>query len=143
MLFRHCNGCIEHDASLSRSDSLLGNNLHFNETIYTTLTQSNLGLDYFDATSAGKVQKKRLADDTLANPRIINTAKVFTVRTGESALYLSVMGNPVTGVVPKKFVDIFFRQERMPIEEGWIKPSTLITVETLFPIAAIITKASQ
>ncbi|KAG7442604.1 uncharacterized protein BT62DRAFT_935907 [Guyanagaster necrorhizus] len=63
------HGTIEHDASLPRSDYLLGYNLHFNETIYTTLTQSNPGVDYFNATSVGQVQKQRLADDTLANPR--------------------------------------------------------------------------
>ncbi len=102
LLRRH--GTIEHDASLSRSDFLLGDNVHFNETIYTTLTQSNPGFDYFNATSAGQVQKKRLADDTIANPGIINTIKEFTVRTRESALYLSVMGDPTTGVAPKKYV---------------------------------------
>ncbi|KAK0225327.1 Peroxidase, family 2-domain-containing protein [Armillaria fumosa] len=137
------HGTIEHDASLSRSDFLLGDNVHFNETIYTALTQSNPGFDYFNATSAGKVQKKRLADDTLANPGIINTVKEFTLRTGESALYLSVMGDPVTGVAPKKFVDIFFREERMPIEEGWTKPSTLITGQTMFSIASIIEETSE
>ncbi len=102
LLRRH--GTIEHDASLSRSDFLLGDNVHFNETVYTTLTQSNPGFDYFNATSAGQVQKKRLADDTIANPGIINTIKEFTVRTRESALYLSVMGDPTTGVAPKKYV---------------------------------------
>ncbi len=102
MPFRH--GIIEHDASLSRSDYNLGDNLHFNETIYTTLTQSNPGVDYFNATSAGQVQKKRLADDTIANPRITNTIKERILRTGESALYLSVMGDPVTGVAQKKYV---------------------------------------
>ncbi|KAK0505362.1 Peroxidase, family 2-domain-containing protein [Armillaria luteobubalina] len=137
------HGTIEHDTSLSRSDFLLGDNVHFNETIYTTLTQSNPGLDYFNATSAGQVQKKRLADDTLANPGIINTSKEFNMRTGESALYLSVMGDPVTGVAPKQFVDIFFREERMPIEEGWTKPSTLITGQTISPISNIIEEASE
>ncbi|KAK0194835.1 Peroxidase, family 2-domain-containing protein [Armillaria mellea] len=137
------HGTIEHDASLSRSDFLLGDNLHFNETIYTTLTQSNPGVDYFNATSAGQVQKKRLADDTIANPGIINTIKEFTVRTRESALYLSIMGDPLTGIAPKKFVDIFFREERMPIEEGWTKPSTLITGQTISPIANIIEETSE
>ncbi|KAK0475485.1 Chloroperoxidase [Armillaria novae-zelandiae] len=137
------HGTIEHDASLSRSDFLLGDNVHFNETIYTTLTQSNPGFDYFNATSAGQVQKKRLAEDTLANPCIVNTINEVTVRTGESALYLSVMGDPVTGVAPKKFVDIFFREERMPIEEGWSKPSTLITGQTISSIANIIEETSE
>ncbi|KAK0475471.1 Chloroperoxidase [Armillaria novae-zelandiae] len=137
------HGTIEHDASLSRSDYNLGDNLHFNETIYTTLTQSNPGVDYFNATSAGQVQKKRLADDTLANPGIVNTDKEFLMRTGESALYLSVMGDPATGVAPKKFVDIFFREERMPIEEGWTRPTTATTTKTIAPISDIIEEFSE
>ncbi|KAK0475469.1 Chloroperoxidase [Armillaria novae-zelandiae] len=137
------HGTIEHDASLSRSDYLLGDNVHFNETIFTTLAESNPGVDYFNATSAGQVQKKRLADDILANPGIINTSKEFFIRSGESAFYLSVMGDPVTGVAPKKFVDIFFREERLPIEEGWTKPTTLITLQTLTPIVEIIEEASE
>lgn len=137
------HGIIEHDASLSRSDYDLGDNLHFNETVYSTLAESNPSVDYFNATSAGQVQKKRLADDTIANPCITNTIKERTIRTGESALYLSVMGDPMTGVAPKKFVNVFFREERMPIEEGWTKPSTVITGLTLSPIAAIIVKASK
>ncbi|PBK73314.1 Cloroperoxidase [Armillaria solidipes] len=137
------HGIIEHDASLSRSDFCLGDNLHFNETVYSTLAESNPGVDYFNATSAGQVQKKRLADDTLANPCITNTIKERTIRTGESALYLSVMGDPMTSDAPKKFVNVFFREERMPIEEGWTKPSKMITDETLSPIEAIIIKASM
>ncbi len=42
-----------------------------------------------------------------------------------------------------RLVNVFFREERMPIEEGWIKPSTVITGQTLSPIAAIIVKASK
>ncbi|KAK0194842.1 Cloroperoxidase [Armillaria mellea] len=137
------HGNIEHDASLSRSDFCLGDNLHFNETVYSTLAQSNPGVDYYNATSAGQVQKKRLADDTRANPCVADTIKDQVTRTGESALYLSVMGNPMTGVAPKKFVDIFFREERMPMEEGWTKPSTSITAETLLSIEATIAENSK
>lgn len=93
---------IEHDASLSRSDFAIGDNLHFNETIFQTLANSNPGVDYYNATSAGRVQKQRLADDIIANPNITNTAKEITIRTRESALYLSVMGGAQTGVAPKK-----------------------------------------
>ncbi len=42
-----------------------------------------------------------------------------------------------------RFVDIFFREERMPIEEGWTKPSTLITGQTISPIANIIEETSE
>ncbi|KAK0213367.1 hypothetical protein DFS33DRAFT_1288556 [Desarmillaria ectypa] len=127
------------------------------ETIYTTLTESKPGVDYFNATSAGQVQKKRLADDILANPGIINTIKEFIIRTRGPVLYLSVMDDPVT---PKKyvsspaelftdaerchrFVDNFFREERLPVKEGWTKSTTLITSQTITSIADIIEETSK
>ncbi|KAJ7496555.1 Cloroperoxidase [Mycena latifolia] len=134
---------IEHDASLSRGDFALGDNLHFNETIFTTLANANPGVDYYNATSAGQVQHDRLAISLATNPNITNTPKEFLVRSRESGLYLSVMGNPLTGVAPKKFVQIFFREERMPIAEGWKRPTTTITAETLDPIENIVIDVSN
>ncbi|KAJ7687172.1 Cloroperoxidase [Mycena rosella] len=129
---------IEHDASLSRGDFALGDNLHFNATIFTTLANANPGVDYYNATSAGQVQHDRLAISLATNPNIINTPKEFLTRVRESGLYLSVMGNPLTGVAPKKFVQIFFKEERMPIAEGWKRSTTTITAETLNPIEDIV-----
>ncbi|KAJ7588774.1 Chloroperoxidase [Mycena floridula] len=134
---------IEHDASLSRGDFALGDNLHFNEAIYQTLANSNPGVDFFNATSAGQVQKQRLADSQATNPKNINTSKEFGIRTGQSALYLSIFGGPLTGVAPKKFVNIFFREERMPIEEGWTRPNVSITLAAVAPLSAIIAQASD
>ncbi|KAK0240905.1 Chloroperoxidase [Armillaria nabsnona] len=136
------HGIIEHDASLSRSDYTLGDSLHFNETVYTTLTQSNPASTTSTPRPRGK--SRRNGSLTTPSPTLVSpTPSRSASRTGESALYLSVMGDPVTGVAFKKFMDVFFRQERMPIEEGWTKPSTVITGQTLFPIAAIIVNASM
>ncbi|KIK53709.1 hypothetical protein GYMLUDRAFT_207262 [Collybiopsis luxurians FD-317 M1] len=125
------HGTIEHDTSLSRNDFALGDNIHFNETVFTTLNNSNPGVDYYNTTSAGQVLVQRLEEDKIANPNLINTAKEFFVRVGESALYLSVMGNVTTGVAPKQFVQIFFREERMPLEEGWKRSDVPIDDDTL------------
>ncbi|KAJ7670576.1 Cloroperoxidase [Mycena polygramma] len=134
---------IEHDASVSRNDFGVGDNLHFNETIFSTLANANPGVDYYNATSAGQVQHDRLAISLATNPNITNTPKEFLLRTRESGLYLSVMGNPLTGVAPKQFVQIFFREERLPIQEGWKRPNTTITAETLEPFEEIILTVSN
>jgi len=80
----------------------LGDNVHFNETIFSTLAESNPGADVYNTTSAGHVQQKRLADSEATNPNLTNTDKEFFIRSAESGFYLSVMGNPLTGVAPKK-----------------------------------------
>ncbi|KAJ7574121.1 Cloroperoxidase [Mycena floridula] len=134
---------IEHDASVSRGDFALGDNFHFNETIFSALANSNPGVDFYNATSAGQVQKQRLAESQATNPQLINTKKEIAIRTRESALYLSVMGDPLTGVAPKNFVNIFFREERLPLEEGWTRPTVAINGTTLAPMSSIILKASE
>ncbi|KAJ7478662.1 Cloroperoxidase, partial [Mycena galericulata] len=134
---------IEHDASISRNDFALGDNLHFNETIFSTLVNANPGVDYYNATSAGQVQHDRLAISLATNPNITNTPKEFLLRTRESGLYLSIMGNPMTGVAPKEFVQIFFREERLPIAEGWKRSNITITAETLGPMEDIILTVSN
>ncbi|KAJ7108780.1 Peroxidase, family 2-domain-containing protein [Mycena epipterygia] len=136
---------IEHDASISRNDfgDGTGDNLHFNETTFSTLANANPGKDYYDPTSAGQVQKARLAFSVATNPNVTNTAKEFKLRSRESALYLSIFGNPLTGVAPKEYVQIFFREERLPIAEGWKKPTTLITDDTLKPLELTIRNVSE
>ncbi|THU90669.1 Cloroperoxidase [Dendrothele bispora CBS 962.96] len=138
------HGTIEHDASLSREDLALGDNVHFNETIFSTLANSNPGSDFYDVASAGKVQQLRLEDSETRNPfNNTNTEKEIGIRSGESALYLSVMGDPVTGKAPKEFVQIFFREERLPIAEGWHRPETPISLATRNPLVQSITEASN
>ncbi|KAJ6554803.1 hypothetical protein B0H19DRAFT_891715, partial [Mycena capillaripes] len=66
-----------------------------------------------------------------------NMPQDFALRTIESALYLSVMGNPLTGIALKEVVQIFFRKERMPIE-GWTRPTTRITRASLNALGAVI-----
>ena len=101
LYIRHDN--IEHDASLSRSDFALGDNLSFNETIYSTLASSNPGVDYYNVTSAGWAMKERLYIASEANPELKNTGKEkFQARAGESQLYLIAMGDVATGKAPKE-----------------------------------------
>ncbi|KAL0570571.1 hypothetical protein V5O48_011390 [Marasmius crinis-equi] len=137
------HGTLEHDASLSREDFALGDNLHFNEEIFSTLENSNPGSDYYNITSAGQVQHARLADSIQRNPNVTNTDLQAALRGIESALYLSVMGDPILGVAPKRFVQVFFREERLPIEEGWKRPSVPINTTSIGILAAQITKTAD
>ncbi|KAJ6582238.1 Cloroperoxidase [Mycena capillaripes] len=123
------HGLLEHDASISRGDAALGDNLHFNETLFMVLADANPGVDYYNVTSAGQVMRARLADSLANNPNVTSTPKEFILRSGESAAYLSVMGDPLTGVAKKEFVQIFFREERLPVAEGWKKSTTPSTAQ--------------
>ncbi|KAJ7251062.1 Cloroperoxidase [Mycena rebaudengoi] len=121
---------VEHDASISRNDFALGDNVKFNETVYATLANSNPGKSYYEPVSSVK------------NPDVVNTKKEFQLRTRETGLYLSIFGSGLSGYSPKKFVNIFFREERLPIAEGWKKSETLINTAGLEPLEQIIEDTS-
>ncbi|KAK1217772.1 hypothetical protein PQX77_018693 [Marasmius sp. AFHP31] len=137
------HGNIEHDASLSRLDCNLGDHIPFNESIFTTLSTSNPGVDFYNATSAGQVQKTRLEESKSTNPKLCSTIKELQVRSRESLLYLMVMSSDELGVAPKRFVDVFFREERMPIEEGWRILGVPIDQTSEVPIVVEIIKNSE
>ncbi|KAJ6578717.1 hypothetical protein DFH09DRAFT_979952 [Mycena vulgaris] len=44
---------LEHDASISRNDFALGDNLHFNETAFSTFADANPGVDYYRSRMPG------------------------------------------------------------------------------------------
>lgn len=74
---------------------------------------------------------------------MINILNEFRLRSRESALYLSVFGDPLTGVAwKKKFVQIFFHEQHLPIAKGWRKPTTLSTTATLTPLESGVVKPS-
>lgn len=88
-------------------DEALGSNWEFNEDIYSTLANSNPGVDYYNTTSAGEVQRLRLEQSIRDNNQTHSTLSELTIRTRESMLYLAVMGDASTGVAPKKYVFLF------------------------------------
>ncbi|EEB92448.1 hypothetical protein MPER_09040 [Moniliophthora perniciosa FA553] len=96
------HGTIEHDGSISRADHALGDNAAFNETYFSVTANSNPGVDYYNATSAGLVFKERHADSLANNPNITNTVKEFVIKIVEAGLYLSVMGDASTQRAPKE-----------------------------------------
>ena len=44
------------------------------------------------------------------DPKFTYTPQQFILSYGETALYISVMGDPETGIAPLEYVKIFFRQ---------------------------------
>jgi hypothetical protein len=42
------------------------------------------------------------------DPKFTYTQQQFILSYGETALYISVMGNPIAGAAPVKYVKVFF-----------------------------------
>ncbi|KAL0567763.1 hypothetical protein V5O48_014232 [Marasmius crinis-equi] len=137
------HGCIEHDASVSRADQALGDNTRFNETVYNTLASKNPGKDFYDISVAAQVMQERLNHSIAFNKELVNGEKEFGHRSAEAALYLMVMGDPESAVAPKKYVDVIFREDRMPWAEGWRKSSKLIQPAAVQAVVPKIMEAAN
>lgn len=105
--------------------------------------------------------EERLALAKKANPHLLNTVKERQSQLVEASLFLSVMGDPETGVAPKKyktslfigvvlltllthrFVHVFFEEERLPLAEGWRRPTSATNTSSLTVIMDRLNKASQ
>ncbi|CAK4032758.1 related to chloroperoxidase [Lecanosticta acicola] len=122
---------IEHDASLSRQDAFFGNDYSFNQTIFNQVLSFYDGMANTSIPVASKAKYARVQDSQQRDPTFTYGPREFILSYGETALYLSIMGDPTTGVAPVDYVKIFFEQERLPYNEGWRKPTqqtTLLTV---------------
>jgi hypothetical protein len=48
-----------------------------------------------------------------------------------------------THICYHRYVDILFREERLPVAEGWTKSTTQITLGNIRPLMANVSAASQ
>jgi hypothetical protein len=117
---------IEHDASLSRGDFYInnGDNYDFNQTIFDTVLAYYNGMNETSIPVASKakyvlfllegmmiadrVRYNRVTTEEGRDPKFTYTPQQFILSYGETALYISVMGDPITGVAPIEYVKIFF-----------------------------------
>lgn len=130
MLDRH-DVFIEHDASLSRADASTGNDYSFNQTIWDTVLAYYTGMTDATISVAAKAKFNRVTTEDARDPEFTYGPTQFVLSYGETALYLSTMGDPTTGVAPLDFVNSLFEEERLPYEQGWrptVEPTTLASL---------------
>ncbi|KAA8566951.1 hypothetical protein EYC84_010047 [Monilinia fructicola] len=113
---------IEHDASLSRSDYFTSpnhDNYSFNQTIFNQVLAFYSSQTRTSIPIAAAAKYARLKTEEKEDAQFVYQAQQFLLSYGESALYLSVLGDPVEGVADLEWVRVFFEEERLPYKEGW------------------------
>lgn len=141
MLDRH-DFFIEHDASLSRADASTGNNYSFNQTIWDTVLAYYNGMANATIPVASKARYNRVTTEASRDPDFSYSPVQFILSYGETALYLSTMGDPITGVAPLEYVRSLFEEERLPYELGWQPPKTTTTLASLGAMGLELNAAS-
>ncbi|EME40839.1 hypothetical protein DOTSEDRAFT_74410 [Dothistroma septosporum NZE10] len=130
MLDQH-NFPIEHDASLSRIDTFFGNNRPFNQTIFNQVLAFYDGMENATIPVTSYAKYARVQDSQKRNPTFTYGPREFLLSYGEAALYLSVLGDPTSGIAPVKYIQTFFEQERLPYNEGWRTPTQQTTLNSV------------
>jgi hypothetical protein len=106
---RQHNFPIEHDVSLSRQDFYQGNNLDFNQEVFDQVLAFYDGMERTTIPVAVHAQWARVRTQRQLNgDRLIYSPRQLVLGLVESSLYMSVMGNPITGDAPVSYVKTFF-----------------------------------
>jgi hypothetical protein len=100
---------IEHDGSLSRNDIFSGDNHSFNSSIWAA-TAAHFTEDTISLVTAAQARKARLGTAAAVNPNFTMSANDVMFSLIESALYLSVFGNILTGDANTSWVGVLFRE---------------------------------
>ncbi|KAI4259263.1 MAG: hypothetical protein L6R42_004647 [Xanthoria sp. 1 TBL-2021] len=127
----------EHDGSLSRNNLFFGDNYSFNKTIWNTVAA------HFHNDTISIPVAARARQDRFDAARAIN--KEFTPSSvssfGESALYLKAMRGQ-DKETKTKYVQILFREERIPFKEGYKRSNVSISNKDVGVIAFELARAS-
>ncbi|KAM7187102.1 Chloroperoxidase [Rhypophila sp. PSN 637] len=116
-------GIVEHDVSLTRLDHAQGDNLSKQKELVSQLLDSSSdGGKTISLADLADLRKRRIAKQRENNKEIVYGAAQHRLACGESALLLGVFGDNGESVR----VDVaraVFEDERLPVEEGWVKGS--------------------
>ncbi|KAJ8109769.1 hypothetical protein OPT61_g7218 [Boeremia exigua] len=113
-------GAVEHDISLTRRDHAQkeGNCVRQEDLIDDLLACSADKRKITRAELAG-LRRRRIEAQREANPGLTYGPLQHELACGEIALILGVFGDGKQA--PYNFIEAFFREERLPIAEGWKK----------------------
>lgn len=99
---------IEHDGSLSRRDAYFGDDHSFNQQVFNQVLAYYEGMEETSIPVASKARYNRIQTARSEDPEFVYGVRQLVLSTGETALYLSTMGDPVTGVAPVSYVKSLF-----------------------------------
>jgi len=138
-LSRH--NILEHDASLSRGDFYFGDDHTFNQTIFDQ-TRSYWTAPVVDVQMAANARLARVHTSNATNPTFTLTTTGREFSFGESAAYILVLGDRVTGTVTRSWVEYLFEHERLPLQLGWKRRREIISTSDLITLLERVVNAT-
>ncbi|KAJ2991940.1 hypothetical protein HDV02_003380 [Globomyces sp. JEL0801] len=115
---------IEHDVSLVREDALVGNNFLVNQNLLNQLISFSSDKKTISLQDLANFRRQRYADCKASNKNLSYSTKQNGIAFGEAAiLFLLLSPDHNSANVPISYIKAFLGEERLPIEEGWTKPT--------------------
>ncbi|KAL0937154.1 uncharacterized protein CTRU02_206885 [Colletotrichum truncatum] len=110
---------LDHDGNLSRGDLALGDNLHFNRTIWDSFL-ARLPDEHVTWKQAAEAGAARLEDARRENPEFVLTAAGIQATYEQMSGVLAAFGGSVEdGKARRDWVNASFVEERLPWALGW------------------------
>ncbi|KAK4242557.1 putative sterigmatocystin biosynthesis peroxidase [Achaetomium macrosporum] len=128
MLTRH--NVLEHDASLSRVDNYFGHADVFNDQAFAE-TRRYWG-DVVTAQTGAAAIVGRIRTCNATNPEFSLSDLGFEFILGETAAFISILGDSESFTVDTRRVEYLFRNERLPTALGWRRPDAPFGEASLF-----------
>lgn len=137
MLNKH--NAIEHDGSLSRLDAHFGNDQPFYPPTFEAFLNLLDTTDYISIPAASKARAVHVYEKSKGNPDYVINQRFLKASLTQTALYMSVFGDPKLGEADSYWVELFFSKswkpwmmrfktadnlpaelERLPVFDGWV-----------------------
>ncbi|KAM0798254.1 putative peroxidase [Usnea florida] len=119
-LDRH--NAIEHDVSMSRRDMAQGDNHTAQHDLISALLASSLDSETLTPSDLSRFRRYRIAQQQADNPALDFGSIQDLLGLSENAILQRVFGERGSDwAVPVSYMAAIFREERLPIEEGWKK----------------------
>ncbi|WPG97684.1 Chloroperoxidase [Acrodontium crateriforme] len=111
---------IEHDGSISRADfGLTGDGHSFNHEIFNEYMSVYKGSKETSIEAAARGRQLRMDTERSRDPDFTYGLPQHIISYGETVLVLSALRGGKELAVPVEWLDILWREERFPFNEGW------------------------
>ncbi|KAE8373856.1 Chloroperoxidase [Aspergillus bertholletiae] len=133
---------IEHDGSLSRGDFYFGDNHSFNQTLFDQARSHWTG-PTIDLHTGAEARLARIKTSMATNPTFDLSGTRLRFSYAQTATYILVFGDKVSGTVNKSWIEYLFEKERLPVELGWEKRESSISTADLDNMIARVMEATR
>ncbi|OLN95791.1 putative sterigmatocystin biosynthesis peroxidase stcC 4 [Colletotrichum chlorophyti] len=132
MLYQH--NFLEHDGSLSRRDMYFDTSNRFDKDTFDSFLSYFGDAQTINTSSIANARGRHALEMSRINPTFTLPESALQLALGEAALLLTVWGSPTNPIANRSYLEFFFRNERLPVQLGWVPSSTPIDLPTIMQI---------